>query len=295
MELTISGVEMNKIITASELNAGAVLKARLPSLRRFARALVGDQSAGDSLVLAALQEITDDKTALEDLSSPVTALYKSFISIFNGPIGKKCIKQLDNDSFPLGCDITLSALSPETRQAFLLTTMEGFSDDSAAEILGYELQDFIDLKQRAQDEVTQQLSASVFIIEDEMLIASDLEDIVTELGHLVIGTATTRDEAVKKLRNIPADVILSDIKLADDSSGIDAVNDLLSVHENVAVIFITAFAERLLTGLHPEPTFLIEKPFTKDQIAATLSQILFLKQTCALPKHAGGNQLTANS
>ena len=271
-------------IEKSELHLGEALKNRLPYLRRFARALVGDQSAGDSLVFATLQQLTKDKAALEGASSPTIALYKSFISIFNGPIGQKCIEKLDADNFLLGCDATLSALSPETRQAFLLTTMEQFSDEAAAEIMEYDHRDFLDLKQFASREVAEQLSASIFIIEDEVLIAADLENTVTQLGHLVIGTARTRDEAVKKLRSIPADIILSDINLADGSSGIDAVNELLQVQENVAVIFITGYAERLLTGLRPEPTFLIEKPFTKDQIGATLSQVLFLKQTTTLPE-----------
>ncbi len=274
---------MNNELPASDLDLTETLKNRLPYLRRFARALVGDQSAGDSLVYATLQHVTKDKAALEGLSSPTIGLYKSFISIFNGPVGQKSIEKLDAENYLLGCDATLSALSPYTRQAFLLTTMEQFSDEAAAEILDYNLPDFLDLKKFANREVAEQLSATVFIIEDELLIAADLENTVTQLGHVVIGKARTKDEAVNKLRSVPADIIISDISLADGSSGIDAVNELLRVQENVAVIFVTAYAERLLTGLRPEPTFLIEKPFTKDQIGAILSQILFLKQTTTLP------------
>ncbi len=274
---------MNNELPASDLDLTEALKNRLPYLRRFARALVGDQSVGDSLVYATLQHVTKDKAALKGLSSPTIGLYKSFISIFNGPVGQKSLKKLDAANHLFGCDATLSALSPETRQAFLLTTMEQFSDEAAAEILDYDLQDFLNLKQFANREVAEQLSTTVFIIEDEILIAKDLENTVTQLGHVVIGRARTKEEAVNKLRSVPADIIISDINLADGSSGIDAVNELLKVQENVAVIFVTAYAERLLTGLRPEPTFLIEKPFTKDQIGAILSQILFLKQTTTLP------------
>lgn len=259
------------------------LKARLPYLRRFARALIGDQEVGDALVLSALQQVTKDKSVLDGPLPPVIALYKSFIAIFGGPVGQKCIEELDAENFLLGCDATLSALTPETRQAFLLTTMEQFTDPEAAQIMDLDLNVFLDLKKAAHTEVAEQLSASVFIIEDELLVAADLENTVTNLGHLVIGKARTREEAVEKLRSVPADVILSDINLADGSSGIDAVNELLAVQENVSVIFITAYAERLLTGLRPEPTFLIEKPFTEEQVGATLSQILFLKQTSSLP------------
>ena len=260
------------------------IKERLPQLRRFARALTGDQTAGDSLVLATLQRITRDKEILATASTPSIALYKTFNAIFKGPIGQECMAGLEAKNFPYGCDATLSDLSLETREAFLLTTMEEFSDQAAAEIIGLSDVEFMALNQAAREEVAEQLSASVFIIEDELFIASDLEEIVTQLGHVVIGTARTREEAVKKLRQVPADVILSDINLADGSSGIDAVNELLSIQTGVSVIFITAYAERLLTGLRPEPTFLIEKPFTQDQIRAVLSQILFLKQKSVLPK-----------
>lgn len=57
-------------------------------------------------------------------------------------------------------------------------------------------------------------------------------------------------------------MILADIQLADNSSGIDAVNEILK-NDRIPVIFITAFPERLLTGERPEPTFLVTKPLTQ--------------------------------
>ena len=69
--------------------------------------------------------------------------------------------------------------------------------------------------------------------------------------------------------------------LADDSSGIDAVKDIL--HEfKVPVIFITAFPERLLTGERPEPTFLITKPFQRSTVKAQIAQALFF-DTATIP------------
>ena len=67
-------------------------------------------------------------------------------------------------------------------------------------------------------------------------------------------------------------------QLADDSSGIDAVKDILAEF-NVPVIFITAFPERLLTGERPEPTFLITKPFQRSTVKAAISQALFFDQS----------------
>jgi hypothetical protein len=50
------------------------------------------------------------------------------------------------------------------------------------------------------------------------------------------------------------------LQLADGSSGLDTVNDLLNSFE-VPVILITAYPERYLTGDRPEPAFVVSKPF----------------------------------
>jgi CheY-like chemotaxis protein len=117
------------------------------------------------------------------------------------------------------------------------------------------------------------------IIEDEAIIAMDIESIVAEMGHRVTGVARTRDEAVKLGKADVPDLILADIQLADNSSGIDAVNDLLRDLGNRPVIFITAFPERLLTGDKPEPAFLISKPYTVDQVVSAVSQAMFFSST----------------
>ena len=78
------------------------------------------------------------------------------------------------------------------------------------------------------------------------------------------------------VRNRKPQLILSDIQLADGSSGIDAVNELLQECD-VPVIFITAFPERLLTGQRPEPAFLITKPFSPDMVKGVIAQALFFE------------------
>src|SRR4029079_3698751 len=95
----------------------------------------------------------------------------------------------------------------------------------------------------------------ILIIEDEPLIAMDIEEMVESLGHRVVGTARTHDEATALFDKDHPKTVLADIQLADGSSGIDAVNEILS-STPVPVIFITAFPERLLTGALPEPAFL---------------------------------------
>jgi CheY-like chemotaxis protein len=123
-------------------------------------------------------------------------------------------------------------------------------------------------------EIERQTLAKVLIIEDEPLIAMDLESLVRDLGHDVSAIATTHSEAVEAAVAHRPTLVLADIQLADDSSGIDAVKDILNEFA-VPVIFITAFPERLLTGDRPEPAFLITKPFQRSSVKAAISQALF--------------------
>ena len=132
----------------------------------------------------------------------------------------------------------------------------------------------------AQREIDRQLATRALIIEDEWVIALDLKTLVAELGHEVIGVAPTHAKAVELAKGGNFGLVLADIQLADDSSGIDAVKDILAEFE-VPVIFITAFPERLLTGERPEPTFLITKPFQRSTVKAAISQALFFDQSTA--------------
>jgi len=107
----------------------------------------------------------------------------------------------------------------------------------------------------------------------------DLQSIVSHMGHAITGVARTRTEAVALGKAERPDLILADIQLADNSSGIDAVNDLLKALGDIPVIFITAFPERLLTGEKPEPAFLITKPYSEEQVRLAASQAMFFSST----------------
>ena len=172
----------------------------------------------------------------------------------------------------------LSTLAPEGRQALLLTTLEGFSEAEAAQVLARGEEDIKALVAEARAEIALQSTGRVLIIEDEALISLDLSDIVTSLGHTVVGTATTARQAVAAAAKQSPNLILADIQLADGSSGIAAVRDILST-VSTPVIFITAFPERLLTGDRPEPTFLISKPYAEDTVRAMVAQVLFFGST----------------
>jgi CheY-like chemotaxis protein len=158
--------------------------------------------------------------------------------------------------------------------AFLLSAVESFSPTEIAQVMDCSEAKAAELIERAGREISEQIRTSVLIIEDEPLIALDIQTLVEQLGHDVATIARTHTEAVRAALKRRPGLILADIQLADGSSGLDAVNEILGTQE-VPVIFITAFPERFLTGQAPEPAFLITKPFSADSVKAVISQALF--------------------
>ena len=252
----------------------ARLAPHLPYVRRYARALTGDQTTGDHYVRVALEALAAGERVLEANLTPRVALYHVFHAIWctsgaqlEGPA---------DDELASADDTTrrLMRIAPRSRQAFLLTALEGFTPSEAAQILDTDFAEVERLIAEAQAEIDAELATDVLIIEDEPVIAADIEALVKELGHTVVDIAATRSEAVDAVARKTPGLVLADIQLADGSSGIDAVKDILA-RFSVPVIFITAFPERLLTGERPEPTFLITKPFQPETVKAAIGQALF--------------------
>ena len=254
-----------------DLSLLARLAPHLPYVRRYARALTGDQTTGDHYVRVALEALAAGDRVLEANLTPRVALYHVFHAIWltSGA-------QLEAPGEEGGDDASqrLMRIAPRSRQAFLLTALEGFTPSEAAQILGVEFGEVERLIAEAQAEIDAELATDVLIIEDEPVIAADIEALVTEIGHTVVDIAATRTEAVDAVARKTPGLVLAVIQLADGSSGIDAVKDILARHD-VPVIFITAFPERLLTGERPEPTFLITKPFQPETVKAAIGQALF--------------------
>lgn len=250
-----------------------VVAPQLPYLRRFARALTGTQESGDAYVVALLETlVADDRNFRRDLQ-PRAALYHAFIKLWNAMPFNRVAEMRESD--PLSSvEKRIETLTPLPRQAFLLAAVEQFSHIDISSILDVSPDRARDLIDAAGREIAGQIRADVLIIEDEPLIALDIEALVSDIGHNVIGIARTASEAVKLANAKKPTLVLSDIQLADGSSGIDAVHDILQ-EMSVPVIFITAYPERLLTGERSEPTFLITKPFRPEMVKAVISQALF--------------------
>ncbi len=250
----------------------------LPYLRRYARALTGSQGSGDQYAVATLEAILGDTSVFDTSLDPKVALFRVFHSIWSST--GTPVELEDTDSgIEARAQRHLARLTPNTREALLLHTIEELSMEQIAAVMKVTADEAASLVSIAYDEMGQALSGKVMIIEDEAIIAVDLEAIVAEMGHQITGVARTADAARDLAARDMPNLILSDIHLADDSSGIDAVNDILAEHGDVPVIFITAYPERLLTGEGPEPAFLISKPYAPEQVRSAVSQAMFFAST----------------
>lgn len=254
------------------------ISGHLPYLRRFARALVGTREGGDAVVLLALEAIVADPRRLDDSEDLRVSLYKAFLRVWSAAPPAAEASETEDD----GARRTIDALSLRPRVAFLLHALEGFDLEQIAETLGVPETEAVALLDSANDEIAGQIATNVLIIEDEPLIAHDLRSIVEELGHGVAGMARTHREAVALIDAVKPGLILADIQLADGSSGLDAVNDIL-LRFSTPVIFVTAYPERFLTGAPPEPAFLVTKPFSVESLKAIISQALFFNRKSYRP------------
>ncbi len=248
------------------------VESLLPFLRRYARAMTGSRELGDQLAAAALQSLLERPSAFDQASSTKVALFQALQDIrddgSNGANGGLSEAETRASQH-------LARLAPGSRDALLLRAFEQFSDEEIAEIMRIDPAEVPLLIEVARTDIVNAIKGRVLVIEDEASIAVDIENIVSGMGHDVIGNASTEDAALELAEAQAPDLILSDIQLANGGSGIDAVSELLASYPKVPVIFITGFPEMLLTGKGPEPAFLIAKPYSNEQVRSAVSQAMF--------------------
>lgn len=269
------------------------LAGDLPFLRRYARALSGSQQTGDAMVRSALEFALKDEALKRSIEDGRVALYTVFHKALdsNKPAGADTAADAGSNAGrepanpkaanPKAANLKeasamrkLAAITDQKRQALLLTTVEEFTPQQAAQILGVGASDVEALVSDAVAQIDAEQKTRVLIIEDEPMILMQLEDLAMSLDHEVCGTARTHAEAVAAVQAEKPGLVLADIQLADGSSGLEAVKDILAI-SNVPVIFITAYPERLLTGDRLEPAYLVTKPFREQTVKAAISQALF--------------------
>jgi CheY-like chemotaxis protein len=252
----------------------AEIVKHLPFLRRYARALTGSQVAGDRYIRACLEGILADKPDLMKQGDARRELYRWFHDTL-GTVDRLHLEEPPPEpgSAPDTVQGRLEELPAKERQILLLTSLEAFDIADAAYITRLTPDKAIELQRNARNAMLRQKSTTVLIIEDEPAIGLALQDLMTSAGHTVVGIAATKDEAVKMASEKEPGLVLADIRLHDGSSGVEAVQEILSAMK-VPVVFITAYPEYLLTGERPEPTFLVTKPFKNETVVVTVSQAM---------------------
>jgi CheY-like chemotaxis protein/DNA-directed RNA polymerase specialized sigma24 family protein len=260
------------------MSLGQAIAPHLPYLRRYGRAISGSQQSGDALVARLLQTLVAHPDAIDTGSDLRIQLYRMVHDNF-GLMADQGVAAGEAVPAEIAvADARLRRIPSLARQALLLTAVEGFGAEDAGRIIGRDSASVDSLIAEAMDEIDRQTRARILIIEDEPIIAMDIEMIVRELGHDVVAVATTHAEAVAEAQKHLPGLVLADIQLADNSSGIEAVQEILG-SMSVPVIFITAFPERLLTGDRPEPAFLLTKPYQPATLRAAISQVLFFDES----------------
>ena len=258
------------VVTASSRSA---LAGYLPGLRRYARALTGSQHSGDGLVAATLAALVADRSRFAGIASPRLGLFLAFQDVW-AATELAAPEPASESAAARAASARLAAIVPLSRQALLLGTMEGFAASEIAILMQRSEAEVAVLIADAQNEIVRATRSRVLIIEDEAVIAMDIEAIVTDMGHTVTGIAATRAQALAMAAADAPGLVLADIQLRDGSSGIDAVREIHARHA-VPAIFITGHPDLLSTGERAEPTFVIAKPFEVASVQAAIAQALF--------------------
>jgi CheY-like chemotaxis protein len=241
----------------------------LPMLRRFARAAVGSQAAGDALVRAALPALVAAAEAMPPAGLDQRgALFAALVRTIHG---SPVVAFPSPATAPLSQ--ALATLAPAERDAMLLTALEGFSHAQAALILGTSEAGLADLIAAAREVLRRLEPARVLIIEDDDLMAEAMARIVATMGHAVVHRATGESDALVAARRAAPHLVLADIQLGPGGDGLTAAQAIVA-EAPVPVIFVTGYPERLLTGEAPEPAFVVSKPYREETLRTAIGQAL---------------------
>ena len=118
--------------------------------------------------------------------------------------------------------------------------------------------------------------ARILIVEDEAIVAEDLEMAISDIGYEVVGRAASAKDAVKKALALKPDLVLMDIVLRGNRNGIDASQEIKE-KEDIPIIFLTAYSDVGLIdrAKSTEPYAYLVKPFQEKQLLASIEMALY--------------------
>lgn len=117
---------------------------------------------------------------------------------------------------------------------------------------------------------------SVLVVEDESIVAKDIQQSLIKLGYNVVGTASTGEKALAVANELKPDIILMDIMLKGPMSGIDTAAEIKK-DLGIPVIFLTAYADEntLSKAKVTEPFGYIIKPFKEIDLHTSIEMALY--------------------
>lgn len=121
---------------------------------------------------------------------------------------------------------------------------------------------------------------SILVVEDEVLVARDIQSRLTRMGYDVVGIASRGREAISKALDLLPDLILMDINLQDEIDGVDAALEIRSQY-NVPIIFCTAYSneETLERAKISDPYGYVLKPFDNRELEINIEIALYKHKT----------------
>jgi len=121
--------------------------------------------------------------------------------------------------------------------------------------------------------------ARILIVEDEAIVAEDLENLIIDFGYEMVGSVVSADDAIQQAIEHRPDLILMDIVLKGNKNGIEAADEIKNVIK-IPVIFLTAYSDLKLIeeAKNTEPYAFIIKPFQERQVIASIEMALYKSQ-----------------
>jgi PAS domain S-box-containing protein len=117
---------------------------------------------------------------------------------------------------------------------------------------------------------------SIFVVEDERIVAEDIGETLKKLGYMISGIAVSGETALEKIRETPPNLVLMDIHLAGEMDGIEAAGQIHTLFD-IPVIYLTAYAdnELLERAKLTEPYGYILKPFNDREVHSVIELALY--------------------
>lgn len=116
----------------------------------------------------------------------------------------------------------------------------------------------------------------ILIVEDESIVAKDIQQSLKKLGYEVLGVCATGEDAISKAEQLKPSLVLMDIMLKGEMSGIEAAEQIRQ-RLNIPIIFLTAYADSstLSKAKITEPSGYIIKPFKEIDLQTNIEIALY--------------------